>query len=647
MNRRPTIRWAKAVGWSVGFGLLLVLPSRAAAQGVHPPMIVTPPPGTAPTAGERALGAEPSLPPTGAAIQPTPAPTTEVKPALPPAIQARPAREVPPPEPPPLAGTQPREKQKDALPDAGYVPGYSGGYPSFGLAPHSPSAGALPGGLTPGFGAPMPPSEWTFTWSGYLSASAQFSVNQRVTAAGEALAPGQSSTVFHTPPQTVDEYQSFVGTATVPGQWIAMNLRYGNRDVSANVTLSTWNPSESTTYYQPGSQNFIQNAYLAYNIAAIGRLKLNADAGYFYTTYGNLGQYGPGVYQNPVAGGPRGVGTRMLAQYALRPEWLLMFEAGVMGNRNGRAPSGTAPANPNSSADPTFPAAYVGHLHAGVVYKSDFVVKANLHWMFNWAMDDRVQYNAGPEDPKDPTGFTRSKDTFFTRAINEALVPDGWISVLAADVQVSHPIWGILGIGGTHIDAQHAYPLRGLLTYGGEGQQLTERWLGVDNGGTGKVEVAIVNWSASIGKILASPLPFDTNAPDLIVNAGAVIATSHDLGPSMSDRCNGQIECRNASRTYDGRWRYKAAVDLLYVFLPWMSIGGRFDRVMPNSKDSEETFHVLAGRLVFKSDWASRETISLIGARWFYGPQTHAEYSSPSRPWLDQWLVALNVNMWW
>src|SRR5437868_12739257 len=105
MNRRPTIRWAKAVGWSVGLGLLLVLPSRVAAQGVHPPMITTPPPGTAPTAGERALGAEPSLPPTGAAIQPTPAPTTEVKPALPPAIQARPAREVPPPEPPPRAGT--------------------------------------------------------------------------------------------------------------------------------------------------------------------------------------------------------------------------------------------------------------------------------------------------------------------------------------------------------------------------------------------------------------------------------------------------------------------------------------------------------------------------------------------------------------
>src|SRR4029079_9171193 len=191
----------------------------------------------------------------------------------------------------------------------------------------------------------------------------QFSVNQRQLLPGQDLEPGQTKTVFHVPPNVIDEYQPFVCTATMPGQWIAMNLRYGNRDVSANVTLSTWNPSQPTTYYKPGSQNFIQNAYLAYNIAAIGKLKLNADAGYFYTNYGNLGQYGPGVYQNPVAGGPRGVGVRMVGEYRIKPELLGVFEAGLMGTRNGRAPSGNAPANPNNAADPTYPAAYIAHLH--------------------------------------------------------------------------------------------------------------------------------------------------------------------------------------------------------------------------------------------------------------------------------------------
>ncbi len=644
MSWRPRFRRANPTGsplglplglsvrLAMGLGMIVasLLPSTAAAQAPG----ATAAPGQTPTAGEKAQSAEPALPPTGAAIQPTPPPTTEIKPPLPPPVEALPPRERPPAEQPPLTGGRP----KDQLPDAGYVPGYGGFYPSFGLAPYSPRVGGLPGGMTPGYGAPMPPSEWSFSWNGYLSASAQFSVNQRQTLPGEPVAPGQSKLVFHVPPQVVDEYQSFVGTSTMPGQWIAMNFRYGNRDVSANVTLSTWNPTQPTTYYQLGSQGFINNAYLAYNIPAFGRLKLTANAGYFYNNYGNLGQYGPGIYQSPVAGGPRGIGARMVAEYRLTPDLLLIFEEALMGNRTGRAPAGTAPANPNSGADPTLPGAYIQSLHAGLIYKSEFVFKLNLHWMFNWARDERIQYAADG---------SHNLDTLFTRGIDEAYVRDGKLSVLAADLQISHPIWGILGVGASHIDATYAFPLRGLLTYAGEGQQVTERWLGVDNGGTGKVEVAVINWSGSLGRILSSPVVFDSNAPDLLINAGAVIATSHDLGASSFDLCGAQPVCQDTSRTFDGRWRYKFGLDLLYALLPWFSVGGRFDQVMPNSKDKEENFQVLAGRLVFKTDWSSRETISLIGARWFFGPHSHPEYSQLQRPWLDQWLVALNVNMWW
>ena len=46
-----------------------------------------------------------------------------------------------------------------------------------------------------------------------------------------------------------------------------------------------------------------------------------------------------------------------------------------MGNRNGRAPAGNAPANPNNSVDPLFPAAYVHHLHAGLVRKTEVTLK--------------------------------------------------------------------------------------------------------------------------------------------------------------------------------------------------------------------------------------------------------------------------------
>jgi hypothetical protein len=82
-----------------------------------------------------------------------------------------------------------------------------------------------------------------------------------------------------------------------------------------------------------------------------------------------------------------------------------------------------------------------------------------------------------------------------------------------------------------------------------------------------------------------------------------------------------------------------------------MAIGGRVDHVAPNSKDSAETFNVVAGRLVFKTDWQSRESIMLLYARWFYGDHTHPEYSSLTNnlplPRLDDQLIALNVNIWW
>jgi hypothetical protein len=500
------------------------------------------------------------------------------------------------------------------------------------MPPFSPRVGGLPGGLTPGFAAPMPPSEWTFAWNGFMSASAQYGINHR-----QMPAPGQSSTVFHVPPQTVDEYQSFVGTSAMPGQWVAMNFKYGNRDVAALITLSTWNPSEPTTYYALGSQNFIQNAYITYDLPAAGRLKTHATFGYFYNNYGNLGQYGPGIYQSPITGGPRGVGEDVLAEIQLSPSLMLTIEEGFMGNRSGHAPSGTTPAGANNASDPLYPASFIPNLHVGIIKSGTYVWRANLHALYNFAMDDTVQRNCflqvSPGSPPGTPGTfmcQRNTDNMVTRGVDESYIPDGHITVLGADASVSHPIWGLLGVGAAHIDAVNAYLLRGLLTYGGEGQPLTERWLGLETNGTGSVDVAGINYQASLGRIVSAPLPIDPNGPDVILNAGAIVAVSHTTNP-----------------VFDGRVRYKFGLDALYSFLPWMSAGARFDHVVPTSKDSGETFNVLLTRLVFKTDWASRESISLIYARWFYGPRTHPEFSVLQQPWLDDQLVALNVNMWW
>jgi hypothetical protein len=588
------------------FGFVFaLLPLRALAQ--IPLQPTPPPPPAAPKPPEEKPIGEIATP---QAEPPPVQPPPEVTAPIPPADQP----------PPPVKLT------KDVLADPGYVPGYVA-VPQLGMSPWSPSVAALPGGLTPGFQTPMPPNDWTFQFTGFMNVTAQYGISRRPNPA-----PGQSDLVFHVPPVVPDEYQSFVGTSTVPGSWIQMNFRYGNRDVTANLTLSTWNPSQPTTFYQLGSQGFINNAFLTYNVGPIiDRLRMRATLGYFFNNYGNLGPYTAGIYQMPYVGAVRGVGGALLADYPLTPEVSFLADGGVMGNRNGRAPAGIAPANPNNNSDPLFGSSYIYHLHAGLVRKTEYTLRAQLHWLVNFGMDDRPQYNVDG---------SLMRDNMVTRGIDESRIPDGKISIYGFDASLTHPIIGLLAVGGSIVDARDAFSLRGLLTFGGEGKDLTERWLGNDTGGTGQVGVLGINWSGSLGRILASPRPFDANGPDVLINAGAVVATSRT--PS---------DCQNAPTCFDGRWRHKYGVDALYAFMPYMAAGARVDRVVPNSKDSSETFHVLAARLVFKTDWQSRESITLLYARWFYGTNTHPEYSSLTNALplvrLDDQLIAVNANMWW
>ena len=115
-----------------------------------------------------------------------------------------------------------------------------------------------------------------------------------------------------------------------------------------------------------------------------------------------------------------------------------------MGNRNGRSPAGVAPANPNNNVDPSFPASYVQHLHVGIIRKTDYTLKLALHWMFNFAQDDRIQYDVNGNP---------LRDNMVTRGIDESHATDGRINVFGIDASMSHPIYGLLAIGGSHIDA--------------------------------------------------------------------------------------------------------------------------------------------------------------------------------------------------
>ena len=213
-----------------------------------------------------------------------------------------------------------------------------------------------------------------------------------------------------------------------------------------------------------------------------------------------------------------------------------------MGNRNGRAPSGTAPANPNNSTDPTFPAA----LRRAPARRPR--LQERLRREGQRALDVQLgdgRSRAVQRRPHDPmtTGFGHSKDTFFSRGIDESHVPDGWITVLAARRSAyrtrSRGSWASAARTSTPRRLSAARPAhlrrRGAAIYRALAGRRHRRHRQGRRGG--------INWGASIGKILAcaTALRHERARPD------------PQRGRRDRDLAHAQPVRPNAAAPYDGR----------------------------------------------------------------------------------------------
>src|SRR6476620_1390029 len=97
----------------------------------------------------------------------------------------------------------------------GYVPGMPTRQ-SLGLSPYSPQGtSALPGGVTPSFGAPVSAEDWKFDFHGYMQAPLRAGIGTR-----DSPTSDQHRIQLHTPPLVPGEYGFFDYTGTVPQPWV-------------------------------------------------------------------------------------------------------------------------------------------------------------------------------------------------------------------------------------------------------------------------------------------------------------------------------------------------------------------------------------------------------------------------------------------
>lgn len=493
----------------------------------------------------------------------------------------------------------------DQLRYAGHVSGYRRFTP-LGTTPYRPPY-PLPSNVSIPYHGPIKSDDWVFQVSGYISAALRFSFDRR-----QKPNDHQTAVMTHVDPSVVEEWATFTSTASVPGSSGDLQLSYGNKHVTAHVRAWTWRPMQGTSFFELGPMAFLRDAYVSVRPNPILGVRIHAKVGMYGDTYGALGKYGNGLYSNPLIANIRGIGETLTLEYNLSDGVVMALEHGFMGNLNGWVPRDVAPDGGNRF-NPANPASFTNHLHLAFSNRTEPALRLALHFVDNWSQDDR---NFLPYDNRD------------TRAFNEMEPTDGRVRVFGFDARMDHRVYGYLAFGMAYIQGRDSFFLEDVETYGGHGRHLSDRWYGDVSGGNGEMLVGAINYGFSVGKIINPSFPGD--GPDILVNAGLHMATT----------------LNTVAEPFDGRFRHKYALDVEYVWLPWLSLAGRVDRVVPNSKDPEETFHVLAPRLVFRTAWQTHEYIALRYAKWFYGPRTRIEGTgerSISR--LDSHMLALDFGI--
>ena len=485
------------------------------------------------------------------------------------------------------------------------------GLPKLGLSPGEPqvrsATPSIPFGINP-----AESKEFVLDFHGYLLLPATVGVHdriseQRLDAAGVATDPPTMTpggTVLHAPPLLAQDLRSFEYTAVVPTPWVQLNLVYGNKEVSGTVIMAASTLMDAAGYYDITKQMGVNDAFITAKLTKYFGFPFLLHVGAYTGRYGAMGAYDAGRYATPLIARTNTIGENIITGYQFGP-FFLVLEQGL-GGQLGRPPVGLVPAAWNDFADADVGATFVGQVHLGLDYSR--IARLGLHYLVAWTQDDQVKGGN---------------------------VPNGQITVLGADLNVTAGRYGHLYLGTAYTKATNAATISGaieILNARG-GPELMAQYLGPNSNGYGSLTTFGAQYDLSVSRLVFDKL-YTGMSPDVLISL-------FTIGTSVSSQ----------DPNYDGVFKVKAGGEVTYLMKSWLGVSERIDHVRLHGSDSKQAFSIFSSRLLFHTGWKARDEFALQYSYFQNGSDIVALTGLPpgsgpnANP--DRHVFTLSGTFWW
>jgi hypothetical protein len=470
--------------------------------------------------------------------------------------------------------------------------------PRLGMQPGEPQVRSatptIPFGIQP-----AESKQLVLDFHGYLLLPAHLGVHQR-----ENPQPGQSSTVLHAPPLMAQDLRGFEYVGVVPAPWLQLNFLYGNSTVYATAILTGRSAMDAAGYHNVVDQMGVSDAFITANLSKSFGFPFQLSAGAMTGRYGAMGAWDAGRYGTPLIARTNTIGENIIAGYKLG-DFVFVLDQGLGGQMSRPAPD-IVPAGWNDFANGNVGATFVNQVHLGAAYRG--MATLGLHYVTAWTQDD---VSLGGQ------------------------LPNGRITVLGADLQLTAKRAGHLFLGGARTQATNAAAVSGaieILNARG-GPELVENYLGPASNGNGSLSTFGAQYDLSVVRLIYGDR-YQGLSPDVLISLFGV---------------GTYVKSRDA--LYDGVLKLKGGAEVTYLPLSWLGVSERLDHVRLHGSDSKQAFTIWSSRLLFHTGWRSRGELALQYSHFTYGSSVYVKTGYPphldSNVNPDRDVFSLTATYWW